>query len=174
MDRTVTLFIVYGVSNCCLSIFGHCWATQSPGKNVLGGPSKSWNFFVTKRVGILNLISVLTSSVGCQLIVKSCRTAHRVFVWPCVAQMDTSSTVVVQPWNLVVHCKAPVKAEMLADSKFNYQPWKREHTLKCKSTEWNSEYDDLLSIWQTFIWQVNCLFPTDVCCWQISQPVCWW
>ena len=59
--------------------------------------------------------------------------------------MDTSSTVVVQASNLVKHAL------------------KHEHVLKCKSTKWNSEYDNLLSIWQTFICQVNYLFLTVLC-----------
>ena len=35
-----------------------------------------------------------------------------------VAQVDTSSTGVVQATNLLVHCKASIKAEMLVDCKF--------------------------------------------------------
>ena len=80
-----------------------------------------------------------------------------------VAQVDTSSTVVVQASNIVVHCKALIKAEMLVDCNSIHQTWNHEHMLKCKSTEWNSEYDNLLSIWQTFIWQVSSLFLTVLC-----------
>ena len=60
--------------------------------------------------------------------------------------MDASSTVVVQASNLVVHSTVPLKAEMVADPKFNSSVMKDEHVLKYKSTEWNSEYDNLLCI----------------------------
>ena len=80
MDHTVTLSVVYGVSNCCLSLYLDVAGLRKVLEKRPWGSLKVLDFFVTKRVGILNLISVLTSSVECQLIVKSCQTAHSVFL----------------------------------------------------------------------------------------------
>ena len=44
------------VSNCCLCLYLNiAGIRQGPGKNASGVPEKSWNFFVTKRVGTLLL-----------------------------------------------------------------------------------------------------------------------
>jgi len=45
-------YYVYVVSNCCLSIFKHCWLTTGSWKNA-SGLWKVLDFFVTRRVGTL-------------------------------------------------------------------------------------------------------------------------